>query len=574
MIESIVNDLQAQGFDVVSSTEKSIRTRHIVDGEEIVVEGELGDSFPFDAPSFYLLNRAQYGLLGHVGWPGADNDRGLICDGRSDGLSLNYENQSMVFISRLKHAVKTVSSVLCDPSLNERECRREFLGHWNYWVKLSRSLVFIGNSDSFFEKLSFRQPRQKASTPLDKKMIAFEAGYGGLLKANAVVKSITARGATEHGKAYKLRLPSLPLPPSPEESVGAWLVNIFKSQKEVVQKKMKKLSRHNKSKEAYIVFEAEHEGQVARFALKCMAHKKECIPLHQSYIAAWSYEPIRLESYTRDYLLPRGGSSLNLHSKKVVLVGCGSIGCIIADQMASAGIGQVTLCDYDKFCLDNLYRHSLSMSFDGYTKSSSLQALLEEKYPFLVCRNSSDRLLDIDEELLQKADLIIVAIGLTTHEVVFNKRLLASTIKTPIVNTWLEPYGIGGHATLTANADGKGCYGCTFVRSDDPSELQLLSNMNFIAENQRVAKDLGTCGSFYLPYSQIHAAQTATMASKLALRSLSGEIKQSTKVSWSCGYENKPAELSKTRHTQRFANFKKSLEELPLHSPQCPYCND
>lgn len=56
------------------------------------------------------------------------------------------------------------------------------------------------------------------------------------------------------------------------------------------------------------------------------------------------------------------------------------------------------------------------------------------------------KLLDLrrSRDLLMKYDLIIIAIGAPTQERLFHDYLIKEKINVPVINTWVEGYGIGG----------------------------------------------------------------------------------------------------------------------------------
>jgi threonine dehydrogenase-like Zn-dependent dehydrogenase len=259
-----------------------------------------------------------------------------------------------------------------------------------------------------------------------------------------------------------------------------------------------------------------------------------------------------------------------LQEKSVLLVGCGSVGSIIANSLASSGLGRLALSDPDRFCLDNLYRHSLDMLWDSSIKSQAIAASLRCKYPFTIFEHHKTKLLDFPDEDLGGFDLVIVAIGNSTHEFAFNEGMVANGVRTPVVYTWLEPNGIGGHAVLVGGDYQDGCHQCNFLIPGGEGERMLTPNLNFLQADQRVTKHLGSCGSLFLPYSELDASLTASLAAKLTVRFLLEETGLGKKVSWRGDLNI--ADVPDLKFSDRYYQFQSQLKELPMKNSLCKLC--
>jgi hypothetical protein len=79
-------------------------------------------------------------------------------------------------------------------------------------------------------------------------------------------------------------------------------------------------------------------------------------------------EPFIVLTFNKERIMPRSGAEQSLTSKKVMLVGCGSVGGDIADKLAASGVGHIDLYDPDTLSLNNLYRHILPPQYVSFHK--------------------------------------------------------------------------------------------------------------------------------------------------------------------------------------------------------------
>ena len=307
------------------------------------------------------------------------------------------------------------------------------------------------------------------------------------------------------------------------------------------------------------------------FAIHWRKRSKSPLPdsAREAEAAGWTATPHTVRSLSLRSLVPRGGGSMDLTGKSVLLVGCGSVGGELALRLTSAGVGHLTISDPDRLSEENLYRHTLSLNHIGRLKTEALAHAIAHKHPWAEVTNWSKPLEDLREpDVIRQFDLIVIAIGSPNVERFFAEYCTAETIGVPVMTCWLEGYGIGGHAILVIPGT-EGCWHCAYV---NPQTLarDLVSNLNFLAPDQVVMRNQGGCGTQFLPYSGLAAGYTALIAADLAVRFLEDQLPNSSKVSWKGS--SVEAERESLAVTWRYRHFTESLRILPLHDENCDLC--
>ncbi|MDR6539028.1 ThiF family adenylyltransferase [Variovorax soli] len=244
--------------------------------------------------------------------------------------------------------------------------------------------------------------------------------------------------------------------------------------------------------------------------------------------------PLTLRRHTINYMRERGGASLNLFAKHVVVLGAGAVGCVVVDTLAAAGVGKLTVVDHDEYSEDNVFRHVLEPLYIDMDKPLGLKLALERRYPGL----SITPVTTSAQEWLKAADLsrydgIVLAFGTPSVERSFSRALKGSRHDLPVVFTWLEALDLGGHSVLVWTK-GEGCLDCAY--RDDEGLPSQASRTSFLEPNQPVTRNLTGCSGAFVPYGAIQARRTGLLAAEHMLSAITavaaGEAREPSYRFW------------------------------------------
>ena len=457
-----------------------------------------------------------------------------------------------------------------DLDWNRSELLREFHSNWAFLCDAAGTVIpviyFLGSDDQ--DALQVKMPNGTKGIGLTGNYLALSNRQMADKNLETFRDSVRWQNRPTVGKAITLKIEKTEPAPGRAEDVFGWYLRALDHLDQESRDDLQRFRKHP-GKEFWLLFSIPVNNSRTWVAIQFQDRDKRKLPIAESDLRQWTVTPRIVRSLTRETLIPRGGGSLDLQDRSILLVGCGSVGSEIAHRLGGSGAGTLTIADNYRFSEENLYRHTLEVRDIGYTKCSAVARDIRLRCPWVRIETWPKRLENLhDRDLLEKFDLVVVAIGSPTLERSFHDFAVEAAIDVPVVNAWVEACGIGGHATL--DIPGKpGCLNCAYV---DPDTLTrgLASNLNFLEPNQDVTRSHGGCGDLFLPYSSVAAGYTAVMATDLAIRHLLGQAHKSSKVSWQG--DAAEAERNGLSPSHRYHQFAESLQILDLHNENCDVC--
>ncbi|MBI9055969.1 MAG: ThiF family adenylyltransferase [Bacteroidales bacterium] len=557
---SIVDFLKKHEYEVTYD-ENHIVTTHAFKDMIFKIEGMVVNSFPYELPRFWLLERSKFKHLAHVGWDN-ETDKGIICEGVSINRHLDYTNPEIVYLKALESAEKTIFSGLSNKIINEAEIIEEFTAHWRFSSHEGKSVL------SFVEPQSMIIELQSISKNQSNWAAILNQPNCKSINQKYVFRNRIQEKSQIEAKAFYIPIIDRILPPGPTTSIIDWWKSLLNKLPTEQAKELKDIARRNCAKKLWILGSVIlNDGKHGWFCISFSSPSKQKLPFYSSCeFSNWEAKAYNVELHNKVHLKPRGGATLS-KPQTIAIVGCGSVGAEIARQLVCSGVENIELVDYDKLKTENIYRHYLSSEYIGVSKSDALAHELSYKYPYTnIVKSKFSKLIDcLNSSFLKRIDGVIVATGSPTDERYFNEILVKMSARPWVIYVWVEGHGFGGHAVYVHNS-GKGCLNCLYRDSDGNKSLE--SIQNFLKAEQNIAIDLSGCGSHFLPYSFADAIQSALLATRLATQAINGEMYKSCRISWKASFSTK----SPLETTYRYKNYNSSLEPEDLLWEDCDVC--
>ncbi len=124
-------------------------------------------------------------------------------------------------------------------------------------------------------------------------------------------------------------------------------------------------------------------------------------------------------------------------SKGAIIIGCGSVGSLVALELARAGVGRFFLVDSDIMCYHNICRHQCGIQDVGKYKTTAVKERILQINPSATVITSSKMIQEVSLEILEpfcNEDTIIVGCADNREGDLYADTFLAKPHKMPFIS--------------------------------------------------------------------------------------------------------------------------------------------
>jgi molybdopterin/thiamine biosynthesis adenylyltransferase len=564
-IEMLLSGLKGFSFTRIDPSNDSLSKRRnlisvfeseiTIEGKDVVLAIGFDDRFPYSKPLIFIRPSTILGLLPHVEQDGyvCYTDDNIVIDNTrpfdviEDALGLailtikkgiNKDNFGD-FIEEIKdywirNEKLSDSSTILSQIIASDEVKKI---RWSHLKFGSKKRILIGENDESVNNLCTRFCKTSRLLTTIKSAIYIPISDGA---------SILPKSYSEFWTISEF-----------EEILKQQLTDKQKTDLNQIIGRWKKV---NKSE--FLILGVYSKSGVQFLGLEFCNIKSKNHPLFSE--SSSIIKPINLINTEKEILIARNGEN-SIQDKRILVIGCGSIGSRIAPELMSIGIEKLTIIDDDFLYFENIYRHQLGIESTYKNKAKALGLMLESRFPhgkLMVYESKIENLLINETIKLNEFDLIISATGDNNVNFVLNEFLLKLTNAPPIIYSWNEPYGIGGHNLLIINQK-EGCYRCLFN--------DLVNRASFCESGQSFIKKVAGCSSGFVPFSSLDSLKTTLGCLEIVNDVFRSGLKKNVLRSWkgdkkefiNAGYKLS-VRYSLTNNDKEEVEFFKNLK--------CPIC--
>ena len=383
-----------------------------------------------------------------------------------------YEHESIVN-SIIPYEEKIVDSIdrliellSLSKTEQEKEFHKEFLFYWNTSSKSKLHTIFI-NQEGSFSRLEMFASKSEVR----------------LIEQNLTLSDINDRDKDERKWIQHVETEAYYIPITdareilPPHRGFEWSVDTVK---EVIYGRqidhigsasLGRLKQQQSSAQSIIlVFGMKADGVPVCYAVKLTCKSSGAKSLFDKICDdAFAVECLYTKRKDYLYLSEMIGNDIGLLEKKVLIIGCGSLGSYITWELAKNGAKTIKVYDGETLVDENTLRWAYSGLGVGVNKASHIEMMLHFLHPQVQVLSDVK---NIDEKSLKEelsiADMIICTIGSSDTQLRLNRILMESGCKVPVFFAWLEAGGQYSHI-LSVDYSRPGCFECLYT--DDNGNL-------------------------------------------------------------------------------------------------------
>lgn len=238
--------------------------------------------------------------------------------------------------------------------------------------------------------------------------------------------------------------------------------------------------------------------------------------------------PVVIERVDANWALARDhelGIIQPRRQKRVLLLGCGSLGSPVAELMARAGVGNLTLVDMEFFEPENTARHLLGFSSVNNSKAVELAIRLRREVPGINVKGHHALASSWLAHCVRQGDfdLVIDCTGESSVRCLLSHLAAEHLAGVPIAHLWMEPFCAAAHLVFLQPVDR--------WPGDDPADTLV----NVAGWPDDVHVKLPACGAGFHPYGASDVWQAAGFCVERLLAHVDGDVDASTVWTWTRG---------------------------------------
>ncbi|MGB3111304.1 MAG: E2/UBC family protein [Psychrobacter alimentarius] len=234
------------------------------------------------------------------------------------------------------------------------------------------------------------------------------------------------------------------------------------------------------------------------------------------------FKRVSFEKADKETILTRNRSKPeigDLRSKRIALIGCGTVGGYAAELLIRAGAGMgekvFDLYDGDEFEPENFSRHTLSSSDFGKNKAVAMKERLDKSTHLITNIRAHARKFEFLPSKLTPYDIIIDATGRApiSKRLAYLLRQLGGARKPIVIHAFNDGNGVASKVFIDSL---DGCYNCLCGdrRFYDNGNDKRFENLVGLPEKKV------SCGHTYTPYDAAVSIVTAALIQEAVLSTL------------------------------------------------------